>query len=271
MVVKKINPPFFFFQMSDPQFGMFTANQDMAQETELFERVIAQINRLSPAFVLNTGDLINEPRDERQIAEALRIAQKINKDIPLYSVPGNHDIGDTPNEESLSWYRKRVGKDWYSFNIGGWHFIGLNSCIIHQDQNVEQEAKKQWEWLKYDLEQTYTLGCNRIIIFMHHPLFLRDPNEMDDYFNIPQQLRQKYLSLFKHFEVKVVFAGHLHQNSLATDQQLEMVTTAPVGMPLGQDPSGFRIVKVDSDRIGHKYFDLDDVNIGYFVTSLTDV
>ena len=38
--------PSFFIQMSDPQFGMFTANKDFAQETINFERAIDAANRL---------------------------------------------------------------------------------------------------------------------------------------------------------------------------------------------------------------------------------
>ena len=37
--------PFFFFQLSDPQFGMFTDNKDFAQETANFEFAVATINR----------------------------------------------------------------------------------------------------------------------------------------------------------------------------------------------------------------------------------
>ena len=36
---------FFFLQFSDPQFGMFTADKDFAQETVNFEMAIATANR----------------------------------------------------------------------------------------------------------------------------------------------------------------------------------------------------------------------------------
>jgi hypothetical protein len=49
--------PIFFVQMSDPQFGMYTDNQDFAQETVNFEFAIANIKGLRPAFVVVTGDL----------------------------------------------------------------------------------------------------------------------------------------------------------------------------------------------------------------------
>src|SRR6185295_9979592 len=70
--------PFFFIQLSDPQFGMFTGNKDFAQETANFEFAVATINRLRPKFVVITGDLVNKPGDAAQIAEFKRIAAKVD-------------------------------------------------------------------------------------------------------------------------------------------------------------------------------------------------
>lgn len=259
MAEKKGNRPFFFIHMSDPQFGMFPVNGNIYRETQLFKKAIAHANRLAPAFVLNTGDMINEPGDEKQLAEALSTTRKLDKRIPLYTIPGNHDVTDAPTEQTLSWYRKRIGKDWYSFDYGVWHFIGLNSCIIAHGEYVPQDAEKQWDWLNHDLERNVSTNNSHVIVFMHHPLFLNDPEEADDYFNIPRKMRRVYLNLFRKYGIKMVFAGHLHQNNLTTDSRLELVTTGPVGMPLGEESSGFRIVKVYAKRIEHKYLALEDV------------
>ncbi len=40
---------------------------------------------------------------------------------------------------------------------------------------------------------------------------------------------------------------------------MEMITTGPVGRPLGKDPSGFRIVKVHEEHIEHEYYGVDSV------------
>jgi 3',5'-cyclic AMP phosphodiesterase CpdA len=248
----------FFIQMSDQQFGMFETNGNVFRETQLFEKAIAHVNRLAPAFVLSTGDLINDPGDEKQLAEAMQTTRKLDKNIPFYTIPGNHDVGDEPTEQTLGWYRKQLGDDWYCFDFGGWHFIGLNSCIIAGGEHVPEEAEKQWDWLNSDLKKAASGDNSHIIVFMHHPLFLNEPDEADDYFNIPRQIRQVYLNLFGKYGVKTILAGHLHQNNLATGSGLEVITTGPVGMPLGQARSGFRIVKVYADYIEHRYFGLDD-------------
>ena len=259
MAGKMEDKPFFFIQMSDAQFGMYSANKDISREIELFEKAVSYINRLRPAFVLNTGDLVNEPCDEKQLAEAMRVIQNLDKDIAIYSVPGNHDVADAPTKETLGWYRKQLGRDWYSFDYCRWHFIGLNSCIVANAEYAQQDVEKQWNWLNNDLEQTASTNNSHIIIFMHHPLFLKDPDEANDYFNIPLKTRQAYLDLFRKYDIKAVLAGHLHQNNLTTNSRFEVVTTGPVGMPLGEDPSGFRIVKVYADHVEHRYYGLNDV------------
>src|ERR1022692_5167849 len=107
-----------FIQLSDPQFGMYTKDQGFDHETANFEFAIATANRLKPAFVVVTGDLINKPGNAAQAAAYRRIAAKLNPKIKLFSVPGNHDVGNDPTTESLAQYREQFGADYYSFRVG---------------------------------------------------------------------------------------------------------------------------------------------------------
>lgn len=45
---KGSDTPWFFIQLSDPQFGMFEKNEGFAKETVLYEKAVAEINRLKP-------------------------------------------------------------------------------------------------------------------------------------------------------------------------------------------------------------------------------
>ncbi|MEE2709711.1 MAG: hypothetical protein VYA69_08950, partial [Gemmatimonadota bacterium] len=65
--------PFFFLQMADTKFGMYSDNESFEQETALFTRAIEHANRLMPEFVIICGDLINRPGDPVQREELLRI------------------------------------------------------------------------------------------------------------------------------------------------------------------------------------------------------
>ena len=167
------SPPFFFLQLSDPQFGMYTKDQDFAQETVNFEMAIATANRLKPAFVVVTGDLVNKAGDAAQIAEYKRIAAKLDKAIPLYNVAGNHDVENEPTPESVAAYRKAFGPDHYTFRSGSLAGVVLNSSLIHSPGKAADLADAQRTWLLAELAQLKVSGARHLVIFQHHPWFLK--------------------------------------------------------------------------------------------------
>ena len=249
-------PPKFFIQASDPQFGMYTKDADFVQETANFEFFVASVNRLKPQFVVITGDLTNKAADTDQIAEYHRIARKLNPAIKIYNVPGNHDVRNEPTAASLAQYRKNWGPDYYTFDWNDVRGIVLDSSLVQAPVNVQGEADKQEAWLKQELSKARSEG-KRIVIFQHIPFFLVSADEPDQYFNIPKQHRARYLALFHQYGVHQIFAGHYHRNAGGRDGDLDMVVTAAVGMPIGPDPSGFRIVALDT--MAHPYIGLGTV------------
>lgn len=248
--------PVAFIQISDPQFGMYSENREFAQETANFEFAIATANRLMPAFVIVTGDLINQAGNQTQTAEYLRIAKKLDHRIKLYNVPGNHDVGNEPTPESLELYRKRFGRDYYSFRHGTFAGIVLNSSLIHSPAKAQAEYAQQESFLQNELTTLKASGATQIVVFQHHPFFLKSSDEPDQYFNIPLERRRIYLALLKRFGVATIFAGHYHRNEHGQDGPLEMVTTGPVGKPLGDARSGMRIAVVSENSVRHEYHDL---------------
>ena len=245
-----------FIQLADPQFGMFTFDRDFAQETANYSFAVENINRLRPQFVVICGDLINKPGDAAQATEYKRITAEIDPSIRVYAVPGNHDVGNEPTQELLDTYRERFGPDYYSFREGDVYGIVLDSSLLGAPKNVPKEAERQKEWLREELKTAQASGARHIVVFQHHSWFLENPEEEDQYFNIPRETRAEYLKMLKDAGVKYVFAGHYHRNALATDGDLEMITSGPVGQPLGDDPSGLRIVTVGEDRLTHHYYPL---------------
>jgi 3',5'-cyclic AMP phosphodiesterase CpdA len=247
------DPAFFFVQASDPQFGMYTSDRNFTQETANWTFTVANMNRLHPAFVIVTGDLTNKTGDAAQIAEYRRINSGIDSSIHLYNVPGNHDVGNDPTPESIAAYRKNFGPDYYSFREGPIYGIVLNSSYFKAPEKVKDEAAKQEAWLAAELEKAKASGAMPVI-FLHIPLFLKEADEPDQYFNTPIETRRRILALLHRYNVRYVFAGHLHANSYGRDGDLEMITTAAEGMPIGPDPSGFRIIEVKGSSLEQKYY-----------------
>ncbi len=76
--------PWFFIQITDPQFGMFNNNASFEKETILYEAAVNKINKLNPDFVVITGDFVQNSKSDLQIEEFKRITAKINSKISLY-------------------------------------------------------------------------------------------------------------------------------------------------------------------------------------------
>lgn len=265
----------FFIQMADPQLGFFADDYLITpllkflglnwyqnwikEDAHLLEQAISHANRLNPAFVIICGDLIQDPGHKYQTAEYKRIVQLLSKSIPLYVLPGNHDIGDKPTEESLAWYRQTFGPDWYSFQEGNVYGIVLNSIIIDEEEAVPDSSNSQLNWLKKELALAKISSANHILVFQHHPLFLEDPNEKDQYFNLAKPKRDLYSTLFEEAGVEAVFAGHYHRNSRGKLGAMQMITSGPIGRPLKDGVSGMTFVHVNTNGVKAKFFAMTDI------------
>jgi 3',5'-cyclic AMP phosphodiesterase CpdA len=260
---------FFFIQMSDPQLGLFASiskRDDPSStldgfeyETAHYEKAISAANRLKPAFVVITGDLVQDPHDQAQVDELQRISSMLHDNIPLRLAPGNCDVGTTPTPALLSLYRDRFGDDTYSFDHEAVHFVVLNSGICFDPSEVSDEWERLLDFLREDLAAAQGRDITRIVLFLHHPPFGTDALESDSSDAIPGAQRGPLLELLRSHNVETVFAGHWHKNASAFDGSMEVVISGPVGYPLGDDPSGIRIVSVYDDRIEHRYYGLDEV------------
>ena len=257
--------PFFFIQISDPQMGMFSDNRDFVQDAANFEFVVATINRLKPAFVVATGDLVNKGGDAAQIAEYRRIAGKIDRAIPVYNIPGNHDVQNVPTPATIEGYTKVFGPDHYTFRHGGFIGITLDSTVIHSPNQASDQFNEQERWLRTELAKAKAEHPRHIVIFQHHPWFIKSADEPDQYFNIPLERRTAYLGMFRDAGVRTLVSGHYHRNAEARDGEMEAITTGAVGKPLGGSKSGLRVFIVRDGGIENRFYDLGDLPVKIYV------
>ena len=159
---------------------------------------------LHPAVVvLPLGDL---QYDSGTLAEFRKNYQttwgRVNENS--HPVTGNHEY-DTRNASGYYDYFASVGvavgarsEGWYSYNVGDWHFLALNS-------NCEQvggcgTGSAQYRWLQNDLLQSRQ-KCT--VAYMHHPFQASGPNG-----NTPALL--PFMRLLYLNETDIVLAGHEH-------------------------------------------------------------
>lgn len=246
------NGSFTFVQIADTQLGFTNGNNDLQPDIDNFRKAVEQINELKPAFVVISGDLINKPHDPKQVRAFWRVARELSPDIPLYLMPGNHDINGG-SADSIRSYMKLFGKDHYSFTYNGAAFIVLNSNLIRSGDAVNKLRDEQLKWFEEELAEARKNGASHIFVLAHHPWFLKDPNEGSEYFNIPPQERKTYLDLMKKYSVSFALAGHYHREAIARDGDLTMITTSAISKGLGKDPVGYRVFKVSRDNVEHSY------------------
>lgn len=111
--------------------------------------------------------------------------------------PGNHDYetpGAAPYYEYFGANAGPPGRGYYSFTIGSWHAVSLNSNI------AVDEGSTQAEWLRNDLASNRT-RCT--IVIWHHPLFSAGPS------GASPQMRYFWRLLYAE-GVEIVVNGHEH-------------------------------------------------------------
>lgn len=85
--------------------------------------------------------------------------------------PGNHDYMTTGADGYFGYFGAAAGPErrgYYSFDLGGWHFVSLNS-------NVEAGVDSaQYEWLRADLAASADALCT--LVYWHHPVFSSGPH-----------------------------------------------------------------------------------------------
>ena len=274
-------PLLMFIVMADPQFGMYsflsktqgTARaleasglrvptfppiSDLKRERLLFAEAIAEANAIHPAFVVVCGDLVNEWDDEDQFTALTQVAGSLSPDIPLHWVPGNHDVTEDythATNRAIARYRQRFGQDRYAFQHRNVSFIALNSSVIQHPSQVPEEYEANLTFLEAELTAAKMRQSAHTIIFSHHPWFLVSPDDdapEQRWMMIPPDRRARLIELSAEAGVSAVFSGHTHRDQIGRAGSIEMVQTTAVGCPLGDEPSGFRVVRVYEDRLEHE-------------------
>lgn len=118
------------------------------------------------AYPSGTGGVVNDfPRCFTPSWGSARIMNVIHPS------PGNHDYDSGSGAPYFTFFGDRAGpsgKGYYSYDIGGWHLISLNSELLFGPGANPSEATAQEKWLRKDLADHRVL-CT--LAYFHRPLF----------------------------------------------------------------------------------------------------
>jgi Icc protein len=211
------------------------------------EAVINHIRNEVGAFDLMviSGDLVHE---EGAAYEQLR--ELLGDWLPLCRViPGNHDKrgslrgifpeSHSPLEEDVVFEQK----------LGNWQLIGLDTL---RAGHVEGEIKEpQWEWLDRLLAEN---ADHPTVIFMHHPAVQIGSGWLDQLGLLESERFQQLVKDSP--QVKLVTAGHVHQESTTTIGHAASYTLPAASVQfavgtdefqLGTESPGFGILDLEED------------------------
>ena len=177
--------------------------------------VIAEINQLKPEFVIHLGDIVHPVPELPSYVPAAEQFKALTKALQpkLYIIPGNHDVGDKPVEwmpagtvtaEFVELYRRHFGRDYFSFDSNGCHFIMINAQVINSGLKAEREQQK---WLEKDFAASRD---KRTFFCTHYPPYVSDRDEASSYDNIDEPGRSWLLKLIERYKPEALFAGHVH-------------------------------------------------------------
>lgn len=127
-------------------------------------KTAARTQAINPDFVITMGD---NQYDDARLSD---FQNYYNTSWGAFKAktkptPGNHESYDPAGFEAgyLSYFGTAArpnGTTWYSYNVGNWHFIALDSNSF--------DSSAQLNWLTADLAAN-TKGC--IAAYWHHPLY----------------------------------------------------------------------------------------------------
>lgn len=190
-----------------------------ASDTHVSEQSVPRMRRLReivearrPAFVLMSGDLV---RDALRVGEAeargdydLFLREIATFRVPVWTVPGNHEIFGIERHLSLvnpkhplygkAMYRELLGPDYYSFNAGDIHFVGLNTVDVDDLWYYGHVDEVQLAWLGRDL--SFVPAGATVVTFNHVPFFtaMETVNGYRDEGAAPTVIRVGGRAVFRH-------------------------------------------------------------------------
>lgn len=117
-------------------------------------------------------------------------------------VPGNHEYHTAGASAYFHYFGSKAGepgRGYYSYDLGNWHLIGLNSQCA--EVGGCGQGSPQEQWLRTDLEQN---SSKCILAYWHVPLF----SSGDEHGNNPA-MKDFWIDLY-HAHADLVLNGHDH-------------------------------------------------------------
>jgi 3',5'-cyclic AMP phosphodiesterase CpdA len=172
------------------------------------------IEKEDPPLVLNTGDLVDNGKNEQDWIDFFTASPFLHNST-LYPVLGNHE---NYSRSYFTFFSLPCNERWYSFHNGVVHFIAL-------DSNLRSRYRfAQFFWLLHELNEQ---GYPFTIVFFHHP-----PYSSGSEHGNSSWVQRLWVPIFEHYQVDLVFNGHDHDYERSIVDNITYIVTGGGGAPL---------------------------------------
>jgi len=202
---------------ADPQ-ARFEEYQDQVREDIVNELID---NPYGVAFGMVAGDVVDDNLDlyPRHIAMMGKIG------IPLWNVPGNHDMNfRSPNDKyATETFKRYFGPTNFSFDQGDVHFIGLDNVQYKGDGEGSYDntryrgyiSEEQLTWLRNDLK--FVPKDKLIVVFSHISLITYALDGQGERYELGDNINtvnlDELVAVLSDFDRVYAFSGHDTSNS----------------------------------------------------------
>lgn len=160
-------------------------------------------------LLLMGGDMVEKAPDLKDWSAFLSAGQPTFRKIPVMTTPGNHETSILPTTylDILTLPDKSpIGEEIYSFDLGGIHFVSLNSGLFMKERKTQEGYEEMMgrvdDWIEKDLKSS---KAKWTIAFFHHPMYPASPDDP-----LYEEMRGRWEGLLTKGGVDLVLCGHQH-------------------------------------------------------------
>ena len=247
----------------------------------LMDELLEEVRSLDPAFAILTGDMIwgdyhsEVPDSAKVLAQWEELDAALSTlGIPIYRVPGNHDIAGLVTRDI---YYERYGRLPQVVDIGRIRLLLLNSAWVPEDGDTRKRVDIRGQQL--DREQVAfvdsaladTAAYDHAFVAMHHLLWW-ETEDAPWWREVHPTLTGRVHSVFSGDYGPAKFS-HLdrdgvqyYQSGISGDPSLEILRGHEWNRILAQQFDNFLYVTVDGSDVDVEVHTIGEVSTGHFTS-----
>ena len=230
---------------------------------ELVDALLWDAKEQGAAFLLLTGDLVNGGKPHRHEALTAKLRRAEEAGLPVYALPGNHDLAPVGQQEFAAYYAEFGYDEAWSRDAAS-----LSYCILREDAallmmdmggyslgaidlpgaGVRQSneaflSEETLRWAETMLQEAKRRGLPVFCAGHFNLLTAESRNPKASGYHVENG--ERFAALLRKYQVPLYLSGHTHVRAVYQEQGL----TEQVTEYLLSYPTGYSILDLEGDRL----------------------